>query len=151
MALTGSTALQEGLTEQWLNVGCTQECLLDPAAASAPRLRPGASLPPKKIARQCSLSVSGTMESHNTHLAPGFTLNNLASAPANVAAFRDLLGPGGFNSLYQMSFQQWNCFPRVAREPPRPHSVPGDSPFPPAHRQVGSCGVAAFALPLFTV
>ena len=43
------------------------------------------------------------------------------------------------------------AFPRVAREPPRPDSAPGDSPFPPEHRQVGSCGVAAFALPLFTV
>ena len=43
------------------------------------------------------------------------------------------------------------AFPRVAREPPGPHSVPGDSPFPPEHRQVWSCGVAAFALPLFTV
>ena len=43
------------------------------------------------------------------------------------------------------------AFPRVTRDPPGPHSVPGDSPFPPEHRQVLSCGVAAFALPLFTV
>ena len=43
------------------------------------------------------------------------------------------------------------AFPRVAQEPPGPHSVHGDSPFPRAHRQVPSCGVAAFALPLFTV
>ena len=43
------------------------------------------------------------------------------------------------------------AFPPVAREPPGPHSAPGDSPFPPEHRQVGRCGVAAFALPLFTV
>ena len=43
------------------------------------------------------------------------------------------------------------AFPHVAREPPGPHSAPGDSPFPPEHRQVWSCGVAAFALPLFTV
>ena len=42
-------------------------------------------------------------------------------------------------------------FPRVAQEPPGPHSIPGDSPFPPEHHQVSSCGVAAFALPLFTV
>ena len=91
------------------------------------------------------------MENHNTHLAPGVTLNDLAPAPENVTAFWGLLGPGGFNGLYQMSFQQWNRFSRVAREPPGPHSVPGDSPFPPEHRQVWSCGVAAFALPLFTV
>ena len=43
------------------------------------------------------------------------------------------------------------AFSHVAREPPRPHSAPGDSPFPPYHRQVWSCGVAAFVLPLFTV
>ncbi|VFV35536.1 Hypothetical predicted protein, partial [Lynx pardinus] len=114
-ALTRSAPLREGLTERWPNeqrpdVSCTQERPLDPAVARALRLRPGASLPPKKIARQCSLSVSGTMENRNPHLAPGFTLNNLAPAPANVAAFRGLLGPGGFNSLYQMSFQKWNRF-----------------------------------------
>ena len=154
--MTHFTPLQEGLTEQWpneqwLNVSCTQECLLDPDVVSAPRLRPGASLPPKKIARQCSISVSGTMENCNTHLAPGFTLNNVAPAPENVAAFWSLLGPGGFNSLYQMSSQQWNRFSHVAREPPRPHCLPGDSPFPSEHRQVLSCGVIAFALPLFIV
>ena len=43
------------------------------------------------------------------------------------------------------------AFPCVAQAPPRPHSVPEDSPFPPEHSQVLSCGVAAFALPLFTV
>ena len=124
---------------------------LDPAIDGDPRLQPAASLPPQKIARQCSLSVSGTMESHNTHLTLGFTLNNLVPAPVNVSAFWGLLGPSGFNSLYQMSFQQSNRFPRVAQEPPGPHFVPGDSPFPPEHCQVSSCGVAAFALPLFTV
>ena len=104
----------EGLTEQWPNeqwpnVGCTQERLLDPAAVGAPRLRPGASPSQKKFARQCSSSISGIMENHNPHLAPGFTLNDLVPAPANVAAFWGLLGPGGFNSLYH-SFQQWNPF-----------------------------------------
>ena len=111
--MTHFTPLWEGLTEQWLNeqwpnVGYTHEHLLDPAVAGALRLRPGASLPPQKIARQCSLSISGIMENCNTHLAPGFTLNNLAPGPANVAASRGLLGSSGFNSLYQMSFQQWN-------------------------------------------
>ena len=157
MALTCSARLREGLTEQWpneqwLNVGCTQERLLDPAAASALRLWPGASPPQEKFARQCNSSVSGIMENHNTHPAPGFTLKDLVPAPANVAVFWGLLGPGGFNSLYQMSFQQWNRFPRVAQEPPGPDSAPGDSPFPPGHQsQVLSCGVAAFVLPLFTV
>ena len=42
------------------------------------------------------------MENHNTHLVPGFTLNDLVPAPVNVAIFWGLLGPGGFNSLYQI-------------------------------------------------
>ena len=50
-ALTCSPPLWEGLTEQWLNVDCTQERLLDPDAAGALRLRPGASLPQEKFAR----------------------------------------------------------------------------------------------------
>ena len=92
------------------------------------------------------------MGNHNTYLAQGFTLNDLVPAPANVAVFWGLLGPGDLNSLYQMSFQQWNRFPRVAQEPPGPDSAPGDSPFPPGHQsQVLSCRVAAFALPSFTV
>ncbi|XP_078301533.1 uncharacterized protein LOC144616103 [Panthera onca] len=82
---------------------------------------PGASLPQKTFARQCCCSVSGMMENHNTHPAPGFTLKDLVPAPANVAAFRGLLGPGGFNGLYQVSFQQWNrfspCGPRTSWTP----------------------------------
>ena len=125
-ALPRSAPLPDALTEQWPNeqwpnVGCTQEHPLDPAAVGALRLRPGASPSQKKFARQCSSSVSGIMENHNTHPAPGFTLNDLAPAPANVAAFRGLLGPGGFNSLSQMPFQQWNRFfpwgPRTSRTP----------------------------------
>ena len=113
--MTRSTPLWEGLieqwpNEQWPNVGCTQEGPLDPAAAGAPKLWPGASSPQKKFMRQCSSSVSGIMENHNTHLLPGVTLNDFAPAPANVATFWGLLRPGGFNSLYQMSFQQWNRF-----------------------------------------
>ena len=55
VALTGPAPLRECLTKQWLNeqwpnVGCTQECLLEPAAAGAPRLRPGASPPQKNFA-----------------------------------------------------------------------------------------------------
>ena len=50
-ALTRSALLREGLTEQWLNVGCTQECPLDPAVAGVPRLRPDASPPQRKFSR----------------------------------------------------------------------------------------------------
>ena len=85
VSLTRSTPLWEGLieqwpNEQWPNVGCTQEGPLDPAAAGAPKLWPGASSPQKKFMRQCSSSVSGIMENHNTHLAPGFTLNEIGRA-----------------------------------------------------------------------
>ena len=55
-ALTCSAPLWEGLTEQWLseqwpNIGCTQEHPLDPAVVTAPRLQPGASLPQKNFVR----------------------------------------------------------------------------------------------------
>ena len=129
--------------------GHTQERLQDHAAADAQKLRPGASPPQKKFVRQCSSSISGIMEKHNTHLAPVFTLNDLVPAPANVDVFWGLLGPGGFNSLYQMSFQQWNCFSPCG--PRTSQTVPGNSPFPPEHHQVSSCGAVAFVLPLFTV
>ena len=41
----------QAMDKQWPNAGCNQERLLDPDAAGAPRLRPGASPPPKKFAR----------------------------------------------------------------------------------------------------
>ena len=95
-ALTRSAPLREGLTEQWPNeqwpnVGCTQERPLDAAVASAQDCSQVPARLHKKITRQCSLSVSGTMENHNTHLTPGFSLNNLAPAPVNVAVFWGLL------------------------------------------------------------
>ncbi|XP_044910944.1 uncharacterized protein LOC123384648 isoform X2 [Felis catus] len=130
-ALTRSAPPREGLTGQRPNVGCSQERPLDPAAAGAPRLRPEASPPQKTLARQSSSSVSGMVENGNTRLAPGFTLHDLVPAPANLAAFRGLPGPGGFNSLHQMSFRQRSRLSPVARAPPGPRSVPGDSPFPP--------------------
>ena len=91
------------------------------------------------------------MENHSTHLAPGFTLNNLAPAPANVAVF---LGSARTRWLQQslpnvlpaveLLFPVW---PENLSDP----SVPVDLLFPPEHHQVWSCGVAAFVLPLFTV
>ena len=107
--------------------------------------------PQKKFTRQCSSSVSGIMENHNTHLALAFTLNDLAPAPA-------MWPPSGIFWDQVASTVSTKCpsssgttFPCVVREPPGLHSIPGDSPFPLEHRQVSSCGVAAFALPLFTV
>ena len=132
----------EGLTKQWLGAGCTQEHLQNHAAASTQKLWLGASLPQKKFARQCSSSVSGIMENHNTHLAPGFTPNDLVPAPVNVAVLWGLLGPGGLTAPTKCPSSSGTASPRVAQEPPGPQSAPGDLPFPPEHRQVSSCGVS---------
>ena len=117
-ALTSSVPLQEGLTQELPNIGSTQIRPLDSIVAGALRLWPGASPHQKNFVRECSSSISGIMENHNTHLAPGFTLNDLDPVPANVAIFWGLLGPGDFNSLYQISFQKWNrfspCGPRTS-------------------------------------
>ena len=155
-ALTWFAPLREDLTKQWPNgqwpnVSCTQECLLDPAAAGAPRLRPGASPPQKMFVRQCSSSTSRIMENHNTHLAPGFTPKDFVLAPANVAVLWGLLGPGGLTAPTKCPSSSGTASPRVAQEPPGPQSAPGDLPFPPEHRQVLSCRVADFVPPLFTV
>ena len=141
----------EGLTEQRPGAGRTQEHLRDCAAADAQRLQPGASPAQKKFTRYCSSSISGIMENHNTHLAPGFTPNDLVPAPVNVAVLWGLLGPGGLTASTKCPSSSGTASSRVAREPPRPHSAPGDSPFPPEHCQVSSCGVSDSVLPLFTV
>ena len=73
MALTHSAPLQEGVTEQWLGAGLTQERLWDHPTTDVQRLWLGASLPQKKFMQPCSSSVLGTMASQNTHLVPGFT------------------------------------------------------------------------------
>ena len=125
--------------------------LAGPCCFQFPRLRPGSSPPPKKIVRQRSISVSGIMENHNMHLAPGFTLKDFLPAPVNVVVLWDLLGPGGLTVSTKYSSGSGTTFPRVAQEPPRPCSAPGDLPFPPQHLQVSSYRVSDFALPLFTV
>ena len=58
-----------------------------------PRLRPGASPPQKKSTQSRGSSVSGVVANHNTHLAPGFTPNDLVPAPANVVVLRGPLTP----------------------------------------------------------
>ena len=76
--MTSSDALGgRGFTEQRLGASRTQEHSQDCAAADPQRLWLGASLPQKKFTRLCSSSISGIMESYNTHLAPGFTLTTL--------------------------------------------------------------------------
>ena len=72
-------------TKQWLAASHTQERLWDRAAADAQRLWLDASPPQKKFTRQCSSSTLGIMENHNTHLATGFTPNDLVPARVNMA------------------------------------------------------------------
>ena len=143
-ALTPSAPLWAGLTEQWPNeqwpnVGCTQEGPLDPAAARAPRLRPGASLPQKSSRDSVAAAFQGLW-------APGFTLNDLVPAPANVAVFWGLLGPGGFHRLYQNVLPAMEpLFPVWPKTLPDP-IAPGDSPLPPqstARYQLQSCRLCA--------
>ena len=81
VALTRSGLLQEGLTEQWSNeqwpnIGCTQVRPLDPLLP-VPQDCGQVPAHPRKCLRDSSSSVSGIMENHSTHLAPGFTLNDL--------------------------------------------------------------------------
>ena len=67
-----SAPLQEGLTEQWPNeqgpnVGYTQERLLDPAAAGAPRLWPSAR-PPQKSSRDSVAAAFQALWKTTTHI-----------------------------------------------------------------------------------
>ena len=116
--MTCSAPLWEGLTAM-------NECQLHPRTLAGPCCcrcpeTTARCLPtPEKFARLCNSSVSGIMENHSTHLAPGITLNDLVPAPVNVGIFWGLLGPRGLNSLYQMPFQQWNRFSPCGLRPSR--------------------------------
>ena len=123
----------------------------DRTAADAQRLWLGTSLPQRKFTGSCSSSVSGIMGNHNTHLAPGFTLNIFVPTPTNVAVLQgplEALPVGRPHSLYQMSSQQGNrlclCCPKTPRTL---LCAPGNSPFPPELCQVSSCRVTDSVLP----
>ena len=86
--------------------------------------------PQKKFMRSCSNSVSCIMLNHNIHLVPGFSINVLVPAPANVVVLQGPLGPlpGGWpHSLYQMSSHQGNCLSLCGPKAPwTSFSAPGD-------------------------
>ena len=90
------------------------------------------------------------MENHNTHLALGFTLNDLIPAPANVAVLWGLLGPGGLTASTKCPSSSGTTSPVLALEPPGPHSAPGDLPFLPEHHQVLRCGVSDCTPPFYS-
>ena len=107
--MTPSAPLRESLTEQ-----CGQMSAAPRNACWTlllPVLHDCGQVParPRKSSRDSVAAAFQGLWKITTHLTPGFTLN-LVPAPANVASFWGLLGPGGFNSLYQISFQKWNRF-----------------------------------------
>ena len=102
-----------GSHQQGLGAGHTQESLLDRAAANAQRLWLHASPLQKMSTRLCSNIVSGIMKNHNTHLAPGFTLNNLLPAPGNVAILWGMLGPGCLTPSTKCPSRSGTASPRV--------------------------------------
>ena len=72
----------------------------------------------KKFTRSCSSSISGIMENHNTHLVPGFTLNGLVPAPANVVVLQGpLRACRRPHSLYPLSSQQGTASPLWPENP----------------------------------
>ena len=149
--MTRSAPLREGLTEQWPNAGRTQERLLDPAAAAASRLRPGATCPRKRSQDSVAAAFQGLWKI-TTHIWHQSSL--LRTLPQHQQMWppsRVCWDQVASTVSTKCPSSSGTASPHVAREPPGPHSAPGDSPFPPEHCQVWSCGVAAFALPLFTV
>ena len=145
--MTSSAPLWEGLTEQWLNeqwlnVGCTQECLLDPAAASVPRLARCQPAPEKNSRDSVAAAFQGLWKitSHIWHQAsPSMTLpqHQRMWLPSRVCWDQE-----ASTVSTKCPSSSGTAFPCEAQETPGPHSVPGDLPFPPAHHQVWSCRVA---------
>ena len=148
MALSRSNILGECLTDQWLAASPLPR-MEDRAAADAQSISP----PQKKFTQLCNSSVSGIMENHNSHLAPGFPLNVFVPAPVNMVVLWAPLGPlpmGRPHSLYQMSSQQGNCLsPCGSRTPRTSLSACEDLHFPPEHHQVWIYRVSDSALLLF--
>ena len=147
MVLTRSDLLEEGLTEQWLGAPPAPRSTSGTALLPMPRLWLGASPLQKKFTLSCSSSVSGIMANHNTHLAPGFTLNNLVLAPAGVVVLQDPLGLLPVES----PTSRGTASHHVAQRPPGLHSAPGDSPFPPAQPGIELRRFRVCTHPVYTV
>ena len=134
-----------------MNVGCTQERLLDPSATSAPRLRPGATRPRKSSRDSVAAAPQGLWKitTHIWHQAsPLLTLFQHQRMWLFSGVCWDQVASTVSTKCPSSSR---TTFPCVAQEPPGPHSAPGDLPFSPEHRQVWSCGVEDTVHPLFTV
>ena len=77
----------------------------------------GASPPQKNFSQSCSSNISGIMINYNTHLAPGFPLNVLIPAPANVVFLQGQLGPlfgGSCTASTKCPPRRGTASPRVA-------------------------------------
>ena len=135
------------------------ECRLHPGTPTGScccrfpsRLQPGARPPPKKIVRQYSLSVSGSMENRNTS---GTRLHLQQPCP-NTSECGCLPGSAGTRWLQQALP---NVLPAVEPLfPVWPKNLPDPTLFlgihlshPGTSRYRAACGLAEFVLPLFTV
>ena len=151
-ALTRSATLWEGLTEQWLN----EQWRMSPAPSFAhwtlllPVPQDSGQVParPPKRSRDSVASAFQGPWKIATHIW------HQSSSSATFPQHQQTWLPSGVCRDQVASTVSTKCpsssgtaFPHVAREHPGPHSVPGDSPFPPEHCQVSSCRVAAFGSP----
>ena len=154
--MTRPAPLWEGLTKQWLGAGRTQERSQDCAAADAQRLRPGASPP----LHNCVAAVFQGLWKVTTDVW------HQASPLMTLFQHQQMWWFSGVCWDWVATEPLPNAFPavelllpcnspespgRFARGSPRPHSAPGDLPFPPEHRQVSSCRVSDSVIPVYKV
>ena len=119
--MTLCAPLREGLTEQWPNVGSTQEHLLDPATAGILRLWPSASPPRKSLQDSVAAAFQGLWKI-TTHIW------HQASPLTTLFQHQRMWLFSGVCWDQVASTISANCpsssgtvFPCVAQEPPGPH------------------------------
>ena len=135
---------------------CIQERSQDCAAADAQRLRPGASPP----LHNCVAAVFQGLWKVTTDVW------HQASPLMTLFQHQQMWWFSGVCWDWVATEPLPNAFPavelllpcnspespgRFARGSPRPHSAPGDLPFPPEHRQVSSCRVSDSVIPVYKV
>ena len=139
--------------EFYLRWGCVSQSLTSETPAAWTRSNPlveqwpGASLPQKRSCRGSEVMVN-----HNTQQALGFTAPwCLCSSTSNGGCSLvhwDLCLWGGRMASTKCPLRRGNLFSLCGPRTPRTSlPAPGDSPFPPEHPQVLSCGISDSALP----
>ena len=132
------------------NVGCTQECLLDPC--QCPKTTARCQPTPEKYSQYSVAAEFQGLWKTTTHIWHQASSLRTLFQHQRMWLFSGVCWDQGASIVAtKCPSSSGTAFPHMAQEPPGPHSVPGNSPFPPEHHQVLSCRVAAFAFPLFTV